>query len=140
MPVFKMYMNTYRVYDFMSRFCYSKFVKFLHVICNYNNLHFNCSSYFIIWINCNLFFYSTVYRHFYIRHSLCSTFSLRLIHIKVVTLSPFAEAFSVIYAIESITTNKTSGSDGIPVELFHILKDDTVNVLHAICLQIWKTQ
>ena len=36
--------------------------------------------------------------------------------------------------------NKASGSDGIPVELFHILKDDTVKVLHSICQQIWKTQ
>ena len=36
--------------------------------------------------------------------------------------------------------NKTSGSDGIPVELFHILKDDAVKVLHSICQQIWKTQ
>ena len=36
--------------------------------------------------------------------------------------------------------NKTSGDDGIPVELFQILKDDTVKVLHSICQQIWKTQ
>ena len=36
--------------------------------------------------------------------------------------------------------NKASGSDGIPVELFQILKDDAVNVLHSICQQIWKTQ
>ena len=40
----------------------------------------------------------------------------------------------------SITTNKASGGDGIPVELFQILKDDAVKVLHSICLQIWKTQ
>ena len=40
----------------------------------------------------------------------------------------------------SITTNKASGSDGIPVELFQILKDDAVKVLHSICQQIWKTQ
>ena len=39
-----------------------------------------------------------------------------------------------------ITTNKASGSDGIPVELFQILKDDAVKVLHSICQQIWKTQ
>ena len=38
-----------------------------------------------------------------------------------------------------ITTNKTSGGDGIPVELFQILKDDTVKVLHSICQEIWKT-
>ena len=42
--------------------------------------------------------------------------------------------------LESITTNKASGGDGIPVELFQILKDDAVKVLHSICQQIWKTQ
>jgi len=44
------------------------------------------------------------------------------------------------WALESITTNKASGGDGIPVELFQILKDDAVKVLHSICPQIWKTQ
>ena len=44
------------------------------------------------------------------------------------------------WALESITTNKASGGDGIPVELFQILKDDAVKVLHSICQQIWKTQ
>ena len=43
-------------------------------------------------------------------------------------------------ALGSITMNKTSGGDRIPVELFHILKDDAVKVLHSICQQIWKTQ
>ena len=43
-------------------------------------------------------------------------------------------------ALESITMNKASGDDGIPVELFQILKDDAVKVLHSICQQIWKTQ
>ena len=42
--------------------------------------------------------------------------------------------------IGSITMNKASGGDGIPVELFQILKDDAVKVLHAICQQIWETQ
>ena len=42
--------------------------------------------------------------------------------------------------LESITTNRASGGDGIPVELFQILKDDAVKVLHSICQQIWKTQ
>ena len=42
-------------------------------------------------------------------------------------------------ALESITTNKASGGDGIPIELFQILKDDAVKVLHSICQQIWKT-
>ena len=46
----------------------------------------------------------------------------------------------VKWALESITTNKASGSDGIAVELFQILKDDAVKVLHSICQQIWKTQ
>ena len=44
------------------------------------------------------------------------------------------------YALGSITTNKASGGDGIPVELFQILQDDAVKVLHSICQQIWKTQ
>ena len=46
----------------------------------------------------------------------------------------------VKWALESIATNKASGGDGIPVELFQISKDDTVKVLHSICQQIWKTQ
>ena len=45
----------------------------------------------------------------------------------------------VKWALESITTNKASGGDGIPVELFQILKDDAVKVLHSICQHIWKT-
>ena len=44
------------------------------------------------------------------------------------------------WALESITTNKASGGDGIPVELFQVLKDDAMKVLHSICQQIWKTQ
>ena len=44
------------------------------------------------------------------------------------------------WALGSITTNKASEYDGIPVELFQILKDDAVKVLHSICQQIWKTQ
>ena len=44
------------------------------------------------------------------------------------------------WALGSITTNQTSAGDGIPVELFQILKDDAVKVLHSICQQIWKTQ
>ena len=45
----------------------------------------------------------------------------------------------VKWALGSITTNKASGDDGIPVELFQILKDDAVKVMHSICQQIWKT-
>ena len=46
----------------------------------------------------------------------------------------------VKWALESITMNKASGGDGIPVEMFQILKDDAVKVLHSICQQTWKTQ
>ena len=46
----------------------------------------------------------------------------------------------VKWALESITMNKASGGDGISVELFQILKDDAVKVIHSICQQIWKTQ
>ena len=45
----------------------------------------------------------------------------------------------VNWALGSITMNKASGSDGIPVELFQILKDDAVKVVHSVCQQIWKT-
>ena len=46
----------------------------------------------------------------------------------------------VKWALGSITTNKASGGDGIPVKLFQVLKDDAMKVLHSICQQIWKTQ
>ena len=48
--------------------------------------------------------------------------------------------YEVKWALGSITTNKASGSDTTPVELFQILKDDAVKVLYSICQQIWKTQ
>ena len=55
-------------------------------------------------------------------------------------LEPYILEFKVKWALGSITTNKASGGDGIPVELFQILKDDAVKVLYSICQQIWKTQ
>ena len=55
-------------------------------------------------------------------------------------LEPDILEYEVKWALESITTNKASGGDGIPVELCQILKDDAVKVLHSICQQIWKTQ
>ena len=62
-------------------------------------------------------------------------------HDGVITdLEPDILECEVKWALESITTNKASGGDGIPVELFQILKDDAVKVLHSICPQIWKTQ
>ena len=62
-------------------------------------------------------------------------------HKVVVThLEPDILECEVKWALGSITTNKASGGDGIPVELFQILKDDAVKVLHSICQQIWKTQ
>ena len=62
-------------------------------------------------------------------------------HKGVITLlEPGILECKVEQALGSITTNKARGSDGIPVELFQILKDDAVKVLHSICQQIWKTQ
>ena len=62
-------------------------------------------------------------------------------HHGVIThLEPDILECEVKWALESITMNKASGGDGIPVELFQILKDDAVKVLHSICQQIWKTQ
>ena len=61
-------------------------------------------------------------------------------HDGVIThLEPDILECEVKWALESITTNKTSGGDGIPVERFKILKGDAVKVLHSICQQIWKT-
>ena len=62
-------------------------------------------------------------------------------HDGVIThLEPDILEYEVKWALESITMNKASGGDGIPVELFQILKDDAVKVLHSRCQQIWKTQ
>ena len=62
-------------------------------------------------------------------------------HDGVITdLEPDILEYEVKWALESITTNKASGSDRIPVELFQILKDDAVKVLHSICHHIWKIQ
>ena len=55
-------------------------------------------------------------------------------------LKPDILECEVKWPLESITTNKVSGGDGIPVELFQTLKDDAVKVLHSICQQIWKTE
>ena len=62
-------------------------------------------------------------------------------HNGVIThLEPGILECKVKWALGSITTNKASGGDGIPVELFQILTDDTVKVLHTICQHIWETQ
>ena len=61
-------------------------------------------------------------------------------HNGVTLLEPDILEGEVKWALGSITTNKASGGDGIPVELFQILKDNAVKVLHSICQQIWKTQ
>ena len=58
----------------------------------------------------------------------------------ITDLEPDILECEVKWALESITTNKASGGEGIPVELFQILKDDAVKVLHSICQQIGKTQ
>ena len=55
-------------------------------------------------------------------------------------LEPEVQECEVKWALGSITMNKASGHEGIPIELFQILKDDTVKVLHSICWQIWKNQ
>ena len=62
-------------------------------------------------------------------------------HDDVIThLEPDIMECEVKQALENITMNKASGGDGIPGEIFQILKDDAVKVLHSICQQIWKTQ
>ena len=62
-------------------------------------------------------------------------------HDGVITdLEPDILECTVKWALRSTTTNKASGSDGIPLELFQILKDGALKVLHSICQQMWKTQ
>ena len=58
----------------------------------------------------------------------------------ITNLEPDILECEVKWALGSITTDKASGGDGVPVEFFQILKDDIVKVLHSICQQIWKTQ
>ena len=58
----------------------------------------------------------------------------------IIHLEPDILECEAKWALESITTNKASGGDRIPVELFQIMKDDALKVLHSICQQIWKTQ
>ena len=68
-------------------------------------------------------------------------FMTQINHDGVIThLEPDILEFEVKWALGSITMNKASGGDGIPDELFLILKDNAVKVLHSICQQIWKTQ
>ena len=57
----------------------------------------------------------------------------------ITNIEPDILECAVKWALESIATNKASGGDRIPVELFQILKDDAVKVLHSICQQVWKT-
>ena len=73
-----------------------------------------------------------MYVHLYIHH---------IYHRNVIIqLEPDILECEVKWASESITMNKPSGGDEIPLELFQILEDDAVKVLHSICQQIWKTQ
>ena len=58
----------------------------------------------------------------------------------IIHLEPDILECEVNWALESMTMNKASGGDGIPAELFQILKDDALKVLHSICQKIWKTQ
>ena len=57
----------------------------------------------------------------------------------ITDLEPDILEYEVKWALESITSNKASGGDGFPAELFQILKDDAVKVVHSICQQIWTT-
>ena len=62
-------------------------------------------------------------------------------HSGVIThLEPGILEFEIKWALESTTTNKASGGDRIPAELFQVLKDENVKLLHSICQKIWKTQ
>ena len=82
--------------------------------------------------------------HFVLQGQLCLLFQVSLdfllLYSTPTDLEPDILECEVKWALESITTKKASGGDRIPAELFQILKDDAVKVLHSICQQIWKTQ
>ena len=79
--------------------------------------------------------------HRTIQKKIFMTFMTKKDHDGVIShLEPDIMEWEVKQALGSITTNKACGGDGIPVELFKILKDDAVKVLHSICQQIWKSQ
>ena len=65
---------------------------------------------------------------------------IQITSVLITDVEPDILACEVKWALGSITVNKASEGDGIPVELFQVLKDDAVKVLHTICQQIWKTQ
>ena len=78
-----------------------------------------------------------IHRELYKKYNIHNKYN----HDGVIThLEPDILEYEVKWGIGSITTSKAGGGDGIPVELFQILKDDAVKVLHSICHQIWKTQ
>ena len=58
----------------------------------------------------------------------------------IIHIEPDIQECEVMWSLESITMNKASGGDGIPVKLFQILEDDAVKMWHSVCQQIWKTQ
>ena len=96
----------------------------------------NCTISFYGCVGGKKFFYIELYRRIYKK-------GLNYLenHDGVVThLEPDILECEVKWALESINMNKPSGGDGIPVELFQILKDDALKVLHSICQQIWKIQ
>ena len=73
-------------------------------------------------------------------HRRTRTIFMTQITTMITHLEPDILECKVKWVLGSITTDKASGSDGIPAELFQILKDDAVKVLHSICQQIWRTQ
>ena len=99
---------------------------------------------FILYLSPNLL--NTYYRQYFalvLRRGIIIVLEITMAdnHHGVVThLEPDILECEAKWALGSITMNKASGGDEIPVELFQILKDDTVKVLHSICQQIWKTQ
>ena len=94
----------------------------------------------LVYTNQSTLFHTCIlFHHEYTINSLMRTHLCSSIAV-ITDLEPDILECEVKWALECITMNKASGGDGIPVELFQILKDDAVKVLHVICQQIWKTQ
>ena len=129
-------------------------MKYIPVLLLLNNLAFLPQNFdaFLCHIWCSIHTWVWLLPLWMSPRSICPFFNNSKLYVITITLwciSMTGKAILSLYsilecevkqALESITMNKASGGDGIPVELFQILKDDAVKVLHLICQQIWKTQ
>ena len=129
------YLKSYRVYNYIL----ANFIPLLNIVVNFCKLkwilyHFKSSFPNLLEL------VTSLYTKFYVYMNCFQNTFFRPLNLVITHLEPDILECEVKWALGSITMNKASGGDGILVELFQILKDYAVKVLHSICQQIWKTQ